>query len=230
VFAVALHARTAVLEARFAAVLAERTRLAREIHDTLLQGFTGVALALRAATRRTGSPALDDVQALAQHALAEARQAVWDLRAAGEGASLAEELERVARQTIAGSELRLNVHVAGRAYPLSGETESVLLRVCQEALANTIKHARAANAWVELGFERRAVRLTVRDDGAGFVVDPSHRSYAGHWGLLGMRERADQLDAEIDVISTPGKGTVVALRIPRTGRTRTPTMRKGAPE
>jgi signal transduction histidine kinase/ligand-binding sensor domain-containing protein len=218
--AAVLQARTRVLEARFAAVLAERTRLAREIHDTLLQGFAGVALSLRAATRRLNAPAdytkpLDDVLTLAQRTIADARQAVWDLRAPAlaEG-SFTIALENAARQTLAGSGLELEWTVSGRPRALPPDVEGVLLRTAQEALANTVKHASAQRAWVELIYERRVVRLTVRDNGCGFHVDPSYRSYAGHWGLLGMRERVEQAHGTLRVMSEEGKGTEVSLTVP----------------
>jgi signal transduction histidine kinase/ligand-binding sensor domain-containing protein len=218
--AAALQARTRVLEARFAAVLAERTRLAREIHDTLLQGFAGVALSLRAATRRLNAPAdytkpLDDVLTLAQRTIADARQAVWDLRAPAlaEG-SFPTALESAARQTLDASGLELEWTVSGRQRALSPDVESVLLRTAQEALTNTVKHASAHRAWAALIYERRVVRLTVRDDGRGFRVDPSYRSYAGHWGLLGMRERVEQAHGTLRVMSEEGKGTEVSLTVP----------------
>jgi signal transduction histidine kinase len=216
----ALRARTRVLEARFAAVLAERTRLAREIHDTLLQGFAGVALSLRAATRRLNAPAeytkpLDDVLALAQRTIADARQAVWDLRAPAlvEG-SFTSALENAARQTLAAGGLQLDWTVSGRPRALSPDVESVLLRTAQEALTNTVKHASAQRSCLALVYERRVVRLTVRDDGCGFRVDPSYRSYAGHWGLLGMRERVEQAHGTLRVMSEEGKGTEVSLAVP----------------
>jgi len=218
--ATTLRARTRVLEARFAAVLAERTRLAREIHDTLLQGFAGVALSLRAATRRLNAPSeytkpLDDVLALAQRTIADARQAVWDLRAPvlAEG-PFTTALENAARQTLAGSGLELDWTVSGRPPALGPDLENVLLRTAQEALTNTVKHASAQRACVALVYERRVVRLTVRDDGCGFRVDPSYRSYAGHWGLLGMRERVQQMHGTLRVVSEEGKGTEVSLSVP----------------
>jgi signal transduction histidine kinase/ligand-binding sensor domain-containing protein len=215
-----LRARTRVLEARFAAVLAERTRLAREIHDTLLQGFTGVALSLRAATRRLdasieSTQPLDDVLALAQKTLVDARRAVWDLRTpAEEDGSFTAALENAARLTLAGAALPLEWTVSGRPRPLGPQAEGVLMRACQEALANAVKHASASRAWVAVAYERRVVRLTVRDDGCGFRVDPSYRSYAGHWGLLGMRERSEQINATLRVVSEEGKGTLVTVAVP----------------
>jgi signal transduction histidine kinase/ligand-binding sensor domain-containing protein len=218
--AIVLRARRRVLEARFAAVLAERTRLAREIHDTLLQGFTGVALSLRAATRRLdGSDGstrpLDEVLSLAQETLVDARKAVWDLRTPGESdGAFPSVLEHAARLTVSGAELPVVWSVSGRPRALGARAEGVLLKVCQEALANAVKHASAHRVWVALTYERRRARLTVRDDGCGFVVDPSGRSYAGHWGLLGMRERAEQINGRLRVASVEGTGTEVSLTVP----------------
>ncbi len=232
--AAALRARTRVLEMRFAAVLAERARLAREIHDTLLQGFTGVALSLRAATRHldaSGVPTkpLDDVLALAQRTLADARRAVQDLREpaqADEPFPVA--LESAVRQAVAGTTLALEWSMLGRPRPLGSDVEDALLRISQEALANVVKHASASRVSVALVYERRVLRLTIRDDGCGFAVDPSYRSYGGHWGLLGMQERSEQINAELRVTSEEGKGTEVAVAvplaraIPRMGNPKTP--------
>jgi signal transduction histidine kinase/ligand-binding sensor domain-containing protein len=218
--AAALRARTRVLEVRFAAVLAERTRLAREIHDTLLQGFTGVALSLRAATRRLDASEaqtkpLDDVLALAQRTLAEARRAVWDLREPAQAdIPFPVALENAVRQTVAGTTLALEWSMSGPPVPLGHDVEGVLLRVGQEALTNVVKHASASRVCVALAYERRVLRLTIRDDGCGFTVDPSYRSYGGHWGLIGMQERSEQINAELRVVSEEGKGTEVAITVP----------------
>jgi signal transduction histidine kinase/ligand-binding sensor domain-containing protein len=213
------RARSRVLETRFAAVLAERTRLAREIHDTLLQGFAGVALSLRAATRALNAPpeytkSLDDVLSLAQRTLADARQAVWDLRSPTAEGSFATALEDAARRTLAAGGPELAWTVSGRPRALSPNVERVLLRTAQEALTNTVKHASAQRARVALIYERRVVRLTVRDDGCGFRVDPTYRSYAGHWGLLGMRERVEQAHGTLRVTSEEGNGTEVSVTVP----------------
>jgi signal transduction histidine kinase len=218
------RARERVLEARFTAQLEERTRLAREIHDTLLQGFTGVSLQLLAAMEggRRSDPSdftasLSGVLALAQKTLADARQAVWDMRpvALEEGGddfavALASALDR----SVAGTPLALDYLVRGVPRTLRPELETVVFRVAQEAITNVVKHAAANTAHVTLCYEDRGVRLTVADDGRGFSVDPDRRTYAGHWGLLGMRERASQLHGKLVVRSAPGAGTKVVLRVP----------------
>jgi signal transduction histidine kinase len=217
------RARERVLEARFDARLEERTRLAREIHDTLLQGFTGVSLQLLAAMGRRDDPAaftasLGDVLALAQKTLADARQAVWDMRPpALEGNDFVGALEAALDRSVAGTPLALDYAVRGIPRTLRPELETVLYRVAQEALTNVVKHSAAHTARVTLYYEDRCVRLTVVDDGSGFTVDPDRRTYAGHWGLLGMRERASQLRGRLVVRSAPGAGTKVVLRVPNRG-------------
>jgi PAS domain S-box-containing protein len=213
------RARERALEARFTAALKERTRLAREIHDTLLQGFTGVALQLTAAARRAGdaetAATLDAVVALAQRTLDDARQAVWDLRAPALGdTTFAAALHRAAEDAVRGTDLTLTYEVAGAERALTAEIEAAAARVLQEAIANTIKHAGARSVLVRVSYQERGLRLSVTDDGKGFEVDPEFRAYGGHWGLLGMKERASQLRGTLKVRSAPGHGTTVAIQIP----------------
>jgi signal transduction histidine kinase len=214
------HARERVLRARFTAQLEERTRLAREIHDTLLQGFTGVSLQLLAAMGRRNEPAqftaaLSEVLTLAQKTLADARQAVWDMRPpALEESDFATALEAVLAHSVAGMPLKLEYRVRGVPRALPPELETVVFRVAQEAVTNVVKHAKARRARVTLSYEDRSVRLTVADDGTGFNIDPDRRSYAGHWGLLGMRERASQLRGKLVVRSAQDAGTTIMLRVP----------------
>jgi signal transduction histidine kinase len=216
---VARRSRERVLAARFTAALEERTRLAREIHDTLLQGFTGVALQLTAVAHRTPdaatAAALGDVVGLAQRTLDEARLAVWDLRAPPvTGGSLSDALRETAEQALRGTELGLELEVAGAPYPVAPRVEAAIARVLQESLANAVKHADARSVWVRLRYAPRGLSLSVRDDGKGFQVDPEFRGYGGHWGLLGMRERALELQGSLRVESAPDCGTAVVLRIP----------------
>jgi signal transduction histidine kinase len=140
---------------------------------------------------------------------------VWDLREpapADEPFPVA--LERAVRQMAAGTTLALEWSMTGCPLPLGPGVEGALLRVGQEAVANVVKHASASRVYVALVYERRVVQLTIRDDGCGFTVDPSYRSYAGHWGLVGMQERSAQINAELRVASEEGKGTEVAITVP----------------
>ena len=214
------RARERTLEARFAAVLDERTRLAREIHDTLLQGFTGIALKLLAATSRvTGPPetiaGLRDLVGLAQETLEDARHAVWDMRSpALAGGDFLTALRATADEGLRGSGLELEFDTEGLPAELDPAVEAVVFRVAQEALANIVKHAAAQRVRVRVSYAARGVRLSVKDDGRGFAVDPDFRTYGGHWGLLGMRERASQVRAKLSVQSAPGQGTEISLLVP----------------
>ncbi|HEV7993984.1 MAG TPA: sensor histidine kinase, partial [Gemmatimonadaceae bacterium] len=208
------------LEAQFSAMLEERTRLAREIHDTLLQGFTGVSFQLMAAMGRVGGPpefrtALDEVLALAQKTLADARQAVWDMRPpALEDDEFTSAFQLSLERATTGTSCTLKYGVRGVPRPLDPTVETVLFRVAQEAVANVLKHATARTLHVVLAYGHRRVRLSIADDGSGFVVQPDLATYAGHWGLLGMRERASHVRGKLTVRSTPGVGTKIVLHVP----------------
>jgi signal transduction histidine kinase len=214
------RARDRLLQARFNAMLEERTRLAREIHDTLLQGFTGLALQLVAATRRVSRPpetvaALRDLVALAQRTLEDARQAVWDMRApALTGGDFPATLRATAEDGLRGAGITLDYTVKGVPRPLDPKVETVLFRVEQEAIANVVKHAAARTVRLGLSYGARDVQLSVNDDGRGFAVDPDFHAYGGHWGLLGMWERASQIHAKLSVRSAPGQGSEIVIRVP----------------
>jgi PAS domain S-box-containing protein len=214
------RARQRALKVRFAAILEERTRLAREIHDTLLQGFTGVALKLVAASKQVSQPAdavasLRDVISLAQKTLVDARSAVWDLRAPSLApAGLAATLRSTVEDCLRGTDLTLEYAVEGIERPLAPDIEGTVVRVGQEAVTNCVKHARAHTVWVTLAYGDRAVRLSVRDDGSGFSVDSNLQAFGGHWGLLGMRERATRIRGKFKIRSTPGQGTEIVLLAP----------------
>ncbi len=214
------RARERMLQTRFAAVLDERTRLAREIHDTLLQGFTGIALKLVAATTRVREPpesiaALRDLIGLAQQTLTDARRAVWDLRSP---ALTARDFPAVLRSAVEdcvrGTTLELEFDIGGPLHPVDPDVEAVIVRVGQEAVTNVIKHAEARRVRVRLSFETHRVRLSVIDDGRGFTVESDFQAYGGHWGLLGMRERASQVRGKLSIRSTPGHGTELVLVAP----------------
>ncbi len=219
------RARERALEARFSAILAERTRLAREIHDTLLQGFTGVGLKLLAvANRVTGQPetaaALSEVLSLAQKTLEDARRAVWDMRSPTlAGADFSVALRKAGQDATRGTDIALSYDVRGVVRPLNRTAEEVAYRIVQEAIANTVRHAAAHSVRVRCTYGTTRVRVSIKDDGKGFVVDPDFRAYGGHWGLLGMRERANQVGARLLVRSSPGQGTEIILLIPYAGQT-----------
>src|SRR4051812_48086909 len=211
------RAREQALEARFAAILEERTRMAREIHDSLLQGVTGIAMQLRAALPHVKSAPADLVNTiariaeLAESTAREARQTVWEMRPLA-NSDLPSALRDVARRI---PEHNVLVTVEGEFRPLPTVVEDTILRIAQESIRNAVKHSGASVITVTLIYKEGAVSLTVRDSGHGFDVESAKRAYAGRWGLLGMQERANRIGAELSVHSRLGEGTTVELEVSR---------------
>jgi signal transduction histidine kinase len=215
------HRRT--LMTRSEAVRDERSRLAREIHDSLLQGFGGIALQLHAASARLSltieqQPLLDRVQTMIDHTLKQAREAVWDIRPPDvTGVDFRSECENAGRRVLSATATELHVTAYGHARALSAESRTECLRIVEEALTNVRKHAHATRASVNLRYGWRSVEMTISDNGRGFEVDRA-RQRPGHWGWLGMRERASRIGAHLSVRSIVGAGTIVTLTAPyRTG-------------
>ncbi|MEU9700384.1 sensor histidine kinase [Streptomyces sp. NPDC047981] len=205
---------------RHAGTLAERERLAREIHDTLAQGLSSIQLLLRAAERAlpAGSPAAGHIEAArraVQDNLAEARRFVRALSPPDlEHGSLAAALERLCEPGPEPSP-RARLTVSGTPVELPTPYEVALLRIAQSALANTVRHASATRAELTLSFMGGSVTLDVVDDGKGF--DPALLSPAsgdGGFGLPAMRARAESLGGTFTVESAPGQGTAVAVSLP----------------
>jgi signal transduction histidine kinase len=206
---------------RFALVLEERARLAREIHDTLAQGFVGISSQLDAVAMcmpEETSPArkyLDLARRMARHSLTEARRSVMDLRASVlEGQDLAAALQSGTRLWTAGSGVEVDLDVSGSQGPLPQEMEQHLLRITQEAVANILKHAGATQIWIKLHMEAKKLYLRIRDNGRGFDQNGVFATRGGHFGLIGMRERAERLGGEMSLASHPGEGTEVEVRVP----------------
>jgi signal transduction histidine kinase/streptogramin lyase len=206
---------------RFTLVLEERARLAREIHDTLAQGFVGISSQLDAVAMcmpDETTPArkfLDMARRMARHSLTEARRSVMDLRAAAlEGQDLAAALESGTRMWTAGSGVELDVAVTGAPAEIPQEMEQHLLRIAQEAVANALKHAGASKIAIKLHTEARKLDLRIVDNGRGFDQQGVFSSLGGHFGVLGMRERAERLGGELRLASQPGEGTEVEVTVP----------------
>ena len=204
---------------RQAGVLEERQRLARDIHDTLSQGFASVVLLLEAASESlaTGQPVDRHIaQALrsARDNLAESRRVVWALRPRPLAErSLPEALEELIRRLAEETGLRAETTITGTERPLGAAAEAALLRVVQEALANVRKHAAASQVTVTLSYLEDVAMLDVADDGVGF--DPATtRTAAGGLGLRAMQERATQLGGRLTIESSPGEGTTIAVELP----------------
>lgn len=194
--------------------------MAREIHDTLAQAFTGILLHIGAATEQmaqkqeTAKAHLKTVDELARTGLAEARRSVEALRPKLlEEGDLFSALRHLTTQMQASTDTHITCEISGTAYALPPDIENHLLRIGQEALTNAIKYARATEIRVELVCEETQCLLRVKDDGQGFAVEqnPSGRGF----GLLGMSERAEKIKGELIIHSQPGQGTEVIVIVNR---------------
>ena len=209
------------INARLEAKLAERLRIARELHDSLLPAFTGITLQLEAvANTVTDAPEvaareLTRLLVLADAKLRETRMMVNDLRSPQRDEhDLAAALEEAARSVNRGA-VRMRYVVRGARRHLTESAELAVLRIGREAVSNAVRHANARTVDVELTFEPRAVRLAVCDDGRGASDNELDESFArGHWGVVGMRERAVDVGASLQITSRPGHGTTVSLSLP----------------
>ncbi|HEY4305375.1 MAG TPA: two-component regulator propeller domain-containing protein [Gemmatimonadaceae bacterium] len=210
------------IQSRFDATLAERTRIARELHDTLLQNFTGVALQLYAVQGNlTTSPTeaaagLQQALSDADAALRDARYMVSDMRApALDHFALPEALAAVARSI--GESAQVTVHFAcrGKQRPLPQEIEIAVFRIGREAAFNAARHADADTIDLTLDYAERLLTLTVRDDGRGLAANRVERESTGqHWGIVGMRERAESCGGSLTIASAASSGTCVTAVIP----------------
>jgi signal transduction histidine kinase len=205
----------------------ERLRVARELHDTLLQSFQGLLLQFQGARNLLPGRAADAGQVLdaaldgAAQAITEARDAVHDMRAStvitNELAKairvLGEELAEQQRAANGGA-TAFSVEVEGASKEVHPILRDEVYRITGEALRNAFRHARARRIEVEIGYDPRQLRVRVRDDGAGMDASVLQEGCAGHYGLLGMRERAKSIGGQLEVWSDHGAGTEVELTIP----------------
>ncbi|MCU0869914.1 MAG: sensor histidine kinase [Burkholderiales bacterium] len=204
-------------QARQAAVLDERNRIAREIHDTLAQGFTGVLVNLEACTRALKRSQIDAAlehlqhsRALAQAGLAEARASVRTLRPESQPPpDLRTALDTLVTWVQASGAVRCQLVVDGTPRALAREIEIELTRIAQESLTNALKHAQAQHVRMTLTWSPQALRLVVADDGLGF--DPAQ--HTGGLGVVGMHERAARIGAQLELTSRPAAGTRVAVTV-----------------
>jgi signal transduction histidine kinase len=204
------------VHARFAAVLNERNRLAREMHDTLIQGCAGVSALLEAQS------SLDDTEATAKENLLscareqlrtsinEAREAVWDMRHAdGSATTIGPILQNMTQQ------ISHEYRMAGVPFDLDQSMAHELLMVVREGLHNAIRHGQPGKVRVSVDFGKNDLMVQVEDDGGGFDVAVVSGSSNGHYGVVGMRERARRMSGELALESQSGEGTRLTLRIPR---------------
>ena len=203
---------------RFSLVLAERARLSREIHDTLLQGLVGLALQCDAIANelRSASPAMTDrlirLRRQAQRYIKEARHAIWNLRSSAATTDLVEALREFGVQA-AGTSVEFTLVTRGTVYPLDEDMERELSRIAQEAVTNAVLHARPRHIEVTIAYSPTHIVLTVSDDGCGFTV-ARDSSLEGHYGIVSMQERAALIGATLRVESRAGAGTRIEISAP----------------
>jgi signal transduction histidine kinase len=203
-------------EAQQLALLQERTRMAREIHDTLAQAFGGILMQLQAATHFAVTQAekaqnhLLTAQALAREGLAEARRSVWTLYLeTAEYEDLAKAIAKFIEQTPSDQSTSIDLAIDGTPYRLHPDLGLNLLRIAQESITNALRHANAQTIQVNLRYHLQTLQLSIRDDGCGFEPQSPTRGF----GLLGMQQRAARIGATWHLVSQAGQGTTVTVSI-----------------
>ena len=198
----------------------ERMRMARELHDDTIQAVIAlkqrVQLTERATSDQDSRAALSELESLAEQTIENLRRLTRALRPIYlEDLGLVPALEMLAREGSQGNQLEVAFHQSGRAQRLPREAELALYRIAQEALNNVVRHSRATHADLDVDFGDQEIRLSVKDNGIGFAVPATPTEFApsGHFGLLGMRERAELIGARLQVESEPGDGTELSVRL-----------------
>jgi ligand-binding sensor domain-containing protein/signal transduction histidine kinase len=216
----AYQVRMKQIHGRFKAVLAERTRLAREMHDTLIQGCVSISALLEAAASREVDDnesrlhLIDYAATQIRATVDEARQAVWNLR--GEGQTLIDletALKRMAERIGREHDVQVNYRLAGKPFAINLPATHELMMVAREAVFNAILHGHAKEVEAEIRYTDESLSLTIQDNGRGF--DAAEAFSDGHFGLRGMRERIHRFEGEFEIESIPQQGTRVRVEIPR---------------
>jgi signal transduction histidine kinase/ligand-binding sensor domain-containing protein len=215
-----LHQVARQLSVRFEERLAERTRVAQDLHDTLLQGFVSASMQLHVAAGQVAqdSPArgaLDRVLQLMGRVIDEGRHAVRGLRAPASGGDDLEQAFCAVVQELGGKDRAgVRVTVEGRPRPLHAVVRDEVYRIGREAIVNAVRHAEAPSIELELAYTPAHLRVLVRDNGRGIDEQVLQAGRDGHWGLSGMRERAERIGARLTLSSRPGAGTEIELVVP----------------
>jgi ligand-binding sensor domain-containing protein/signal transduction histidine kinase len=214
-----LHQVTRQLRGRFEERLAERTRIAQELHDTLLQGFLSASMQVHVAVDRLPSdsqvkPTLTRALQLMGQVIEEGRNAVRGLRSSQTASLDLEQAFSRIRDEMLADQIDFRVIVDGDRKPLHPLLRDEVYRIGREALLNAFRHAQAKSIEIELKYSSRQLRVFVRDDGRGIDPQLLISGTDGHWGLLGMRERADRIGARFHVFSNATAGTEIELSVP----------------
>jgi signal transduction histidine kinase/ligand-binding sensor domain-containing protein len=213
-----LRRMAAQMNVRFTERLAERTRIAGDMHDTLLQNIAGFALQLDGLSKTVSSPAKErirDIRRQAEQCMREAREFVWDLRAPTlEEKDLLSALREAGEEILIGKPVQFHVTVSGNRRPASVKLQQQLFRIVQEATRNAVRHGEATEIVMQIDYlDADVLRVHMRDDGRGFDLEEALRKL-GHWGLTTMQERARQLGGELKISSAPGHGTQIDILVP----------------
>jgi signal transduction histidine kinase len=214
-----LHQVTSAVRLRLEERIVERERIARELHDTLLQGLQGLILRFQAGTNRVspqdpGRRVLESALERADQVLIEGRNRVKGLRASAQmQGDLPAALEKVGEQLAQDSDVRFSLAIEGTprsVHPILKEEAFLIVR---EALTNAFRHACASSVEAEIIYSRAELRLRVRDNGRGIAESVLAHGVPGHWGLAGMRERAQRIRGQLEIWTRAGAGTEVQLRL-----------------
>jgi signal transduction histidine kinase len=207
-------------EVEFRAVLTERTRLARELHDTLEQALTGISLQLDTALRlfqrnpADAGPPLELARRFLGQSRLELRRSIWDLRSRElEQFALTQALSIASAQILTGSAILAEVTTAGEPRRLPEIVEENFLRIAQEALTNVVKHSGATSVTIQIIFSPDSVAIEIKDNGSGLVAARIAARDEPHYGLLGMKERAARIGGRLDVSGPAGEGTTVRVSV-----------------
>jgi signal transduction histidine kinase/ligand-binding sensor domain-containing protein len=211
---------TLQIQGRLGARMEERERIARELHDTLLQGFSGLMLRLQAVMRTLPADqqpyqVMEQVLDKADEVLFEGRQSVRDLREKGSvKAELSDALSHCGEELALGHSSRFSLRVLGDLRPLRSVVFDESYRIAREALINAFQHSKASNIEAEIMYSGSTICIRIRDDGVGMDADVLTGGREGHWGFSGMRERARKIGAKVNIWSKPDAGTEVELVVP----------------
>lgn len=210
------------LEREFSLVLGERVRVSREIHDTLLQSLVGVALQLDALSeaaepRGFMKEALARTRREVEEYIRETRQSIWKLRSPKlERGDLAAALRQTGERATSGTPVQFTLTTTGHAQHVETDVEQQLLRIGEQAVLNSVRHASASQVHLKLHYGDDAVSLRVSDNGRGFDADDVAEQQGEHYGLVGMKERTQQAGGKLSITTHPGGGTAVEVVIPVT--------------
>jgi signal transduction histidine kinase len=211
---------TRQLNVRFEERLAERTLIAQELHDTLLQGFLSASMQLDVAVDQLPEasptkPRLVRILALMRQVDEEGRNALRGLRLSSNGSQdIALALSNISKELKGVEDTGFRVIVEGSARPLHPIVRDEVYRISREAVVNAFRHSGAKNITVEVSYLENQLRLLITDDGCGINSEVLQSGREGHWGLSGMRERAERIQASLKVRSRVGSGTEVELSVP----------------